>query len=77
MANPYYKANWIEIDAERQRAYDQSLAYHPALEPFFAGADTVDGRLLCSGRASRAMRAIPAKSLAPKWSSGCEISKAL
>jgi ubiquinone/menaquinone biosynthesis C-methylase UbiE len=34
MANPYYKAHWIEIDAERQRAYDQILAYHPALEPF-------------------------------------------
>jgi ubiquinone/menaquinone biosynthesis C-methylase UbiE len=33
MANPYYKQHWIEIEAERRQAYDQILAYHPALEP--------------------------------------------
>jgi len=33
MANPYYKQHWIEIDAKRHQAYDQILAYHPALEP--------------------------------------------
>jgi ubiquinone/menaquinone biosynthesis C-methylase UbiE len=33
MANPYYKQHWIEIEAARHRAYDQILAYHPALEP--------------------------------------------
>jgi ubiquinone/menaquinone biosynthesis C-methylase UbiE len=33
MANPYYKQHWIEIEAERQQAYDRILAFHPALEP--------------------------------------------
>ncbi len=33
MSSPYYKQHWIEIDAERHEAYDQILAYHPALEP--------------------------------------------
>jgi ubiquinone/menaquinone biosynthesis C-methylase UbiE len=33
MANPYYKQHWIEIEADRHQAYDQILAYHPALEP--------------------------------------------
>ncbi|HWG05885.1 MAG TPA: methyltransferase domain-containing protein [Beijerinckiaceae bacterium] len=33
MANPYYKQHWIEVEPERQRAYDQILAFHPALEP--------------------------------------------
>ena len=33
MANPYYKQHWIDIEAERQEAYDRILAYHPALEP--------------------------------------------
>jgi hypothetical protein len=33
MANPYYKQHWIEIEAERQQAYDQIPAYRPALEP--------------------------------------------
>jgi ubiquinone/menaquinone biosynthesis C-methylase UbiE len=32
VANPYYKQHWIEIDAERHRAYDQILSYHPAME---------------------------------------------
>jgi SAM-dependent methyltransferase len=29
----YYKQHWIDIDAERQTAYDQILAFHPAMEP--------------------------------------------
>lgn len=33
MANPYYKQHWIEIEPERHAAYDQILAFHPALEP--------------------------------------------
>jgi SAM-dependent methyltransferase len=33
MAEPYYKQHWIDIEPERQTAYDQILAYHPALEP--------------------------------------------
>jgi SAM-dependent methyltransferase len=33
MTNPYYKQHWIEVDPERHAAYDQILAFHPALEP--------------------------------------------
>lgn len=33
MATPYYKQHWIEVDAERHRAYDRILAFHPAVEP--------------------------------------------
>jgi SAM-dependent methyltransferase len=33
MAEPYYKQHWIEIDPERHAAYDQILAFHPAMEP--------------------------------------------
>jgi ubiquinone/menaquinone biosynthesis C-methylase UbiE len=33
MASPYYKQHWINIEPERHKAYDQILAYHPALEP--------------------------------------------
>jgi ubiquinone/menaquinone biosynthesis C-methylase UbiE len=33
MASPYYKQHWIDIEAERHRAYDQILAYHHGLEP--------------------------------------------
>ncbi len=33
MGEPYYKQHWIEIDPERHAAYDQILAYHPAMEP--------------------------------------------
>jgi SAM-dependent methyltransferase len=33
MAEPYYKQHWIDIEPERQTAYDQILAFHPALEP--------------------------------------------
>ena len=33
MANPYYKQHWINIEPERVAAYDQILAYRPALEP--------------------------------------------
>src|SRR5579872_4331535 len=33
MTSPYYKQHWIDIEPERHAAYDQILAYHPALEP--------------------------------------------
>jgi arsenite methyltransferase len=33
VAHPYYKQHWIDIEAEREQAYDQILAYHPGLEP--------------------------------------------
>jgi ubiquinone/menaquinone biosynthesis C-methylase UbiE len=33
MAEPYYKQHWVDIDSERHSAYDQILAYHPAMEP--------------------------------------------
>lgn len=33
MAHPYYKQHWIEIEPQRHTAYDQILAFHPALEP--------------------------------------------
>ncbi|MGH7947759.1 MAG: methyltransferase domain-containing protein, partial [Candidatus Binataceae bacterium] len=29
----YYKQHWIDVDSERHQAYDQILAFHPALEP--------------------------------------------
>ena len=32
-ANPYYKQHWIDIEQARHIAYDQILAFHPALEP--------------------------------------------
>jgi len=33
MDEPYYKQHWVDIDSERHSAYDQILAYHPAMEP--------------------------------------------
>ena len=33
MSEPYYKQHWVEIDSSRHSAYDQILAFHPALEP--------------------------------------------
>jgi SAM-dependent methyltransferase len=33
MSEPYYKQHWVEIDSGRHSAYDQILAFHPALEP--------------------------------------------
>ncbi|HZO81291.1 MAG TPA: methyltransferase domain-containing protein [Candidatus Binataceae bacterium] len=33
MANAYYKQHWVEVEPERQGAYDEILAYHPALDP--------------------------------------------
>jgi ubiquinone/menaquinone biosynthesis C-methylase UbiE len=43
MSNPYYKQHWIEIEAERQQAYDQILAYHPALDPLIRPLDLEPG----------------------------------
>jgi arsenite methyltransferase len=33
MEAPYYKQHWINIEPERRLAYDQILAFRPALEP--------------------------------------------
>ena len=33
MAEAYYKQHWIEIEPARHAAYDQILAFHPAMEP--------------------------------------------
>jgi SAM-dependent methyltransferase len=35
VAHPYYKQHWIDIDPARHAAYDQILAFHPAMEPLF------------------------------------------
>jgi SAM-dependent methyltransferase len=43
MANPYYKQHWIEVEPERQLAYDQILAFHPALEPLIRPLDLKPG----------------------------------
>lgn len=39
MPEPYYKQHWIEIDPERHAAYDQILAFHPAMEPILRPLD--------------------------------------
>jgi len=33
MPADYYKQHWIDIEPERHAAYDQILAFHPAMEP--------------------------------------------
>lgn len=43
MVNPYYKRHWIEVEPERRRAYDQILAFHPALEPLIRPLDLKPG----------------------------------
>ena len=43
MSEPYYKQHWIDIDADRHSAYDQILAYHPALEPLLRPLDLKAG----------------------------------
>src|SRR6516165_6576535 len=43
MANPYYKQHCIEIEAERQQAYDRILAYYPALEPLIRPLNLAPG----------------------------------
>lgn len=50
MAEAYYKRHWIEIEPERQLAYDEILAYHPALDPLFKPLELGPGmRLLDVG----------------------------
>jgi ubiquinone/menaquinone biosynthesis C-methylase UbiE len=39
----YYKQHWIDIDDGRHSAYDQILAYHPALEPLIKALDLTPG----------------------------------
>ena len=39
MAEPYYKQHWVDIDSDRHSAYDQILAYHPAMEPLLRPLD--------------------------------------
>jgi SAM-dependent methyltransferase len=43
MAEPYYKQHWVDIDSERHSAYDQILAYHPAMEPLLRPLDLKPG----------------------------------
>ena len=43
MAEPYYKQHWVEIDSGRHNAYDQILAFHPALEPLLRPLDLKPG----------------------------------
>ncbi len=43
MADPYYKQHWVDIDSERHSAYDQILAYHPAMEPLLRPLDLKPG----------------------------------
>ncbi len=43
MANPYYKQHWIDIEPERHTAYDQILAFHPAMEPILRPLDIRPG----------------------------------
>lgn len=43
METPYYKRHWIEVEPERQRAYDRILAFHPALEPLIRPLDLKPG----------------------------------
>lgn len=43
MVEPYYKQHWVEIDDERHSAYDQILAFHPAMEPMLRPLDLRDG----------------------------------
>lgn len=46
MANAYYKQHWIEVEPERQAAYDEILAYHPALDPLFKPLELAPGMSL-------------------------------
>jgi SAM-dependent methyltransferase len=43
MDEPYYKQHWVDIDSERHTAYDQILAYHPAMEPILRPLDLKPG----------------------------------
>ncbi len=43
MSEPYYKQHWVEIDSGRHSAYDQILAFHPALEPILRPLDLKPG----------------------------------
>ena len=43
MAHPYYKQHWIDIDVERQQAYDRILAFHPGLEPLIQPLNLAPG----------------------------------
>ena len=43
MDKPYYKQHWVDIDSERHSAYDQILAYHPAMEPILRPLDLKPG----------------------------------
>lgn len=42
-ARPYYKQHWIDIEQQRHAAYDQILAFHPALEPLLRPLDLRPG----------------------------------
>ena len=44
MAEAYYKQHWIDIEPERHTAYDQILAFHPAMEPLIRPLDLKPGQ---------------------------------
>jgi SAM-dependent methyltransferase len=43
MTEAYYKQHWIDIEPERHSAYDQILAFHPAMEPLIRPLDLKPG----------------------------------
>jgi SAM-dependent methyltransferase len=43
MPDAYYKQHWVDIDRERHAAYDQILAFHPAMEPLLRPLDLKPG----------------------------------
>ena len=44
MTEAYYKQHWIDIEPERHSAYDQILAFHPAMEPLIRPLDLKPGQ---------------------------------
>jgi SAM-dependent methyltransferase len=44
MAEAYYKQHWIDIEPERHAAYDQILAFHPAMEPLIRPLELKPGQ---------------------------------
>ncbi len=43
MADPYYKQHWVDIDPDRHAAYEQILAFNPAMEPLLRPLDLRPG----------------------------------
>ncbi len=43
MSFPYYKQHWIDVEPERQAAYETLFSFHPAMEPLLAPLDLRPG----------------------------------